>query len=158
MAVMVSEPTGREDVANIAEPLCNATAAPRGVPPSLNVTVPVGVVPLPTAGATTAVKVTDVPELTEGAEVISTVMELASVTAGATTSWAESPTNGMPTYTSDVIAGVDENAGESPANADGLSGDEKSNPPSECPGAIAPVLATHWMEDPFDWLSLGMIW
>ena len=51
-------PTAKEDVVNVATPLLSVPV-PMGLPPSRNVTVPVGV-PVPGAtGETVAVKVTD---------------------------------------------------------------------------------------------------
>jgi hypothetical protein len=53
-------PAERLEVEKVATPLALSAGAPRGVLPSKNVTVPVGV-PVPEVGATVAVKVTVCP-------------------------------------------------------------------------------------------------
>jgi len=60
---MAWEPAARADVVNAAAPP-DTVEAPTGVPPSLNVTVPVA------EGGTDAVNVTDVPYVTEELEVL----------------------------------------------------------------------------------------
>src|SRR5882762_6174402 len=60
------------EVAKVALPLVSSVPVPRFVPPSLNVTVPVGV-PVPLVCATVAVKVTEFPYV-EGGGVESVVV------------------------------------------------------------------------------------
>jgi hypothetical protein len=64
VAVIEREPPESVEVANVALPLVSSVPVPRFVPPSLNVTVPVGV-PVPLVCATVAVKVTEFPYVEE---------------------------------------------------------------------------------------------
>ena len=77
---MLSLPTGKDCVVNMATPLFKATGPPRNAPSRSNVTSPVGVGVPSTTGATVAVKVTDAPTATEALDVPRAVMEATGFT------------------------------------------------------------------------------
>jgi hypothetical protein len=64
VAVIEREPAESVEVVKVALPVAPSVPVPRFVPPSLNVTVPVGV-PVPLVCATVAVKVTEFPYVEE---------------------------------------------------------------------------------------------
>ena len=73
---MVCSPADKALVVSVAEPEARVTVA-KAVEPSRKVTVPVGV-PEPEAGATVAVKVTELPE-TDGLALLARVVVVASL-------------------------------------------------------------------------------
>ena len=77
-----SVPTGNVETVTAAVPLDPKVAVPSEFPSWLKETVPVGVGPDPLAGATVAVNITGEPEVIEGAELTSDVVEAATMTRG----------------------------------------------------------------------------
>ena len=82
---MLCFPTASVVVAKVATPLPFSVPVPSFVVPSRKVTVPVGLTPLP---VNVAVKVTDVPEVTELAEDVSFTVGVALFTVSFTLSAA----------------------------------------------------------------------
>lgn len=77
-----SVPTGKLEMVRVAIPLDPRFAIPSAFPSWLKETVPVAAGPDPLAGATVAVNVTGAPDVAEGAELTSDVLEAAVVTCG----------------------------------------------------------------------------